>query len=63
MSAQQTPRQIAEKIVEHLFRVGGMPPNEEADQLKLYQGDRYLAGWGREPAADAIERILEESHD
>ena len=59
-----SPRAVAEQIAEFMFTVGGPPPNAKATHLCLFDGGhkgKYLAGWGKGPATDAIERILLEN--
>lgn len=56
-----SPREIARKIAEHLFTVGGPPPNTKATSLRMYEGERYLAGWGEQGVIDAVEKIISDS--
>lgn len=56
-----SPREIAQKIAEHLFTVGGPPPNTKVTSLRMYEGEMYLAGWGEQGVIDAVEKIISDS--
>jgi len=49
-------KKIAKQIARDLFTSGDN--DRRADNLKMYQGDRYLGGWAEYALASRIEKHL-----